>query len=280
MASRRTTARRRSSSRSMRKLRRCGPGRWEVFTHGGRKPHRHRRDRMGDGRSEAPGRRRNPADQHGSRRREDRASTSALTRAVASDAVSIPVIASGGVGTLAASGRWREDRRRRRRRGARREHLPQRRIHRGPGQAGACATPVWKSDERDACDGSYLMDSVSESWLNKVNWSSDGLIPVIAQEVGTNKILTLAWMNRDALRQTAEQTKEAVYWSRLAQESSGAKARNRDTCRPFARSCSIATRTRSCSRSSRWAASPAIPVAPAVSSSGSRATPGSNRRRC
>jgi phosphoribosyl-AMP cyclohydrolase len=54
---------------------------------------------------------------------------------------------------------------------------------------------------------------MSESWLNKVNWSDDGLVPVIAQEVGTNKILTLAWMDREALRQTA-QTGEAVYWSR------------------------------------------------------------------
>ena len=54
---------------------------------------------------------------------------------------------------------------------------------------------------------------MSESWLNKVNWSDDGLIPVVAQEAGTNKILTLAWMNREALRLTAERG-EAVYWSR------------------------------------------------------------------
>ena len=53
----------------------------------------------------------------------------------------------------------------------------------------------------------------SENWLNKVNWSDDGLIPAIAQEAGSNKILTLAWMNRDALKLTA-QTGEAVYWSR------------------------------------------------------------------
>ena len=54
---------------------------------------------------------------------------------------------------------------------------------------------------------------MSESWLNKVNWSDDGLVPVVAQEVGTNKILTLAWMNREALKLTA-QGGEAVYWSR------------------------------------------------------------------
>ena len=54
---------------------------------------------------------------------------------------------------------------------------------------------------------------MTDSWLNKVNWSADGLVPVVAQEADTNKILTLAWMNRDALKQTRE-TGEAVYWSR------------------------------------------------------------------
>lgn len=50
-------------------------------------------------------------------------------------------------------------------------------------------------------------------WLNKINWSDDGLIPVIAQEAGTGKVLMFAWMNRDALKLTVEK-KEAVYWSR------------------------------------------------------------------
>jgi len=54
---------------------------------------------------------------------------------------------------------------------------------------------------------------MAENWLDRVNWSDDGLVPVVAQEVGSNKILTLAWMNRDALRLTAER-REAVYWSR------------------------------------------------------------------
>jgi phosphoribosyl-AMP cyclohydrolase len=54
---------------------------------------------------------------------------------------------------------------------------------------------------------------MSGSWLDKVNWSADGLVPVVAQEVGSNKILTLAWMNREALKLTAEEG-EAVYWSR------------------------------------------------------------------
>ena len=54
---------------------------------------------------------------------------------------------------------------------------------------------------------------MSESWLNKVNWTDDGLVPVIAQEAGTGQVLMFAWMNREALKKTAE-TGEAVYWSR------------------------------------------------------------------
>jgi phosphoribosyl-AMP cyclohydrolase len=52
-----------------------------------------------------------------------------------------------------------------------------------------------------------------DSWLNKVNWTHDGLVPVIAQEAGTGKVLMFAWMDRDALKLTAE-TGQAVYWSR------------------------------------------------------------------
>lgn len=52
-----------------------------------------------------------------------------------------------------------------------------------------------------------------DAWLNKINWSDDGLIPVITQEVDTDKVLMFAWMNRDALKLTVEK-KEAVYWSR------------------------------------------------------------------
>ena len=50
-------------------------------------------------------------------------------------------------------------------------------------------------------------------WLDKVQWTADGLVPVIAQEVGSGKVLMFAWMNREALRLTAESGR-AVYWSR------------------------------------------------------------------
>jgi phosphoribosyl-AMP cyclohydrolase len=50
-------------------------------------------------------------------------------------------------------------------------------------------------------------------WLNEVPWDKDGLVPVITQDVSTGRVLTLAWMNREALTLTAEKG-EAVYWSR------------------------------------------------------------------
>lgn len=52
-----------------------------------------------------------------------------------------------------------------------------------------------------------------DSWLNKVNWTEEGLVPVIAQEAGTGQVLMFAWMNREALKQTAA-SGVAVYWSR------------------------------------------------------------------
>ena len=51
------------------------------------------------------------------------------------------------------------------------------------------------------------------SWLDRVRWNADGLVPVIAQEAGTQRVLMVAWMNREALASTA-QSGEAVYWSR------------------------------------------------------------------
>lgn len=54
---------------------------------------------------------------------------------------------------------------------------------------------------------------MNDNWLDKVNWSQDGLVPAIAQERASGRVLTLAWMNRDALRKTFE-TGEAHYWSR------------------------------------------------------------------
>ena len=53
-------------------------------------------------------------------------------------------------------------------------------------------------------------------WLEHVKWDDQGLVPVIAQELGSNDVLMFAFMNREALRKTAE-LGEAVYWSRSRQ---------------------------------------------------------------
>ena len=52
-----------------------------------------------------------------------------------------------------------------------------------------------------------------ENWIDEVKWDAAGLVPVIAQEVGSNDVLMFAFMNREALARTAE-IGEAVYFSR------------------------------------------------------------------
>ena len=51
------------------------------------------------------------------------------------------------------------------------------------------------------------------NWLDDVNWNRDGLVPVIAQEAASGDVLMFAWMNREALAETANRG-EAVYYSR------------------------------------------------------------------
>lgn len=55
------------------------------------------------------------------------------------------------------------------------------------------------------------------SWIDKIKWTSDGLVPVIAQEETTGDILMFAWMNKEAIKLTAE-TSVVVYWSRSKQK--------------------------------------------------------------
>ena len=51
------------------------------------------------------------------------------------------------------------------------------------------------------------------SWIHSIKWDSDGLVPVIAQDYKTNKVLMFAWMNEEALELT-QKNKRAFYWSR------------------------------------------------------------------
>ena len=58
-----------------------------------------------------------------------------------------------------------------------------------------------------------LTDNRPMNWLDEVKWDAQGLVPVIAQELGTNDVLMFAWMDRAALARTAE-LGQAVYFSR------------------------------------------------------------------
>ena len=55
------------------------------------------------------------------------------------------------------------------------------------------------------------------NWLDSVKFDQDGLIPAIAQDAQTGRILMVAWMNREALQLTAD-NKRGVYWSRSRQK--------------------------------------------------------------
>lgn len=54
------------------------------------------------------------------------------------------------------------------------------------------------------------------SWLDEIAWNAEGLIPAIAQDVATGRVLMSAWVNREALELTAREGR-AVYWSRSRQ---------------------------------------------------------------
>jgi len=54
---------------------------------------------------------------------------------------------------------------------------------------------------------------MTAGWLGDIAFDEDGLVPVVAQEAGTGRVLMVAWANHEALTETAS-TGRAVYWSR------------------------------------------------------------------
>ena len=58
-----------------------------------------------------------------------------------------------------------------------------------------------------------MSEENANAWIEAVRWSADGLVVAIAQDASSGRVLTLAWMNREALLRTAA-TNEAHYWSR------------------------------------------------------------------
>jgi len=57
----------------------------------------------------------------------------------------------------------------------------------------------------------------TNSFLDAIRWTDDGLVPAIAQDAESGRILMMAWMNRESLQLTAEEGR-AVYWSRSRQQ--------------------------------------------------------------
>jgi phosphoribosyl-AMP cyclohydrolase len=55
------------------------------------------------------------------------------------------------------------------------------------------------------------------SFLDEIQWTADGLVPAIAQDIKTGRVLMMAWMNREALALTVKESR-AVYWSRSRQK--------------------------------------------------------------
>ncbi|MAB23707.1 phosphoribosyl-AMP cyclohydrolase [Pseudomonas neustonica] len=62
-----------------------------------------------------------------------------------------------------------------------------------------------------------MTDTASNSdWLDNIKWDADGLVPAIAQDVHTQRVLMVAWMNREALQLTVQEGR-GIYWSRSRQ---------------------------------------------------------------
>ncbi len=56
-----------------------------------------------------------------------------------------------------------------------------------------------------------------QAFLDAIRWTEDGLVPAIAQDAQSGRILMMAWMNRESLNLTAQEGR-AVYWSRSRQK--------------------------------------------------------------
>ena len=194
---------------------RAGGG-WEVFTHGGRKPTgldavewARRMQAAGAGEILLTS-----MDRDGTRAGFDLA----LTRAVA-EAVDVPVIASGGVGNLEHLAAGVIEGKADAVLAASIFHYGEYTVRAGEGSDGRARAsrsgcepagpPQGRTPERGTREGSPM----NEKWLDEVKWDERGLVPVVAQEAQTGRVLMFAWMDRAALARTAE-TGEAVYYSR------------------------------------------------------------------
>jgi len=61
------------------------------------------------------------------------------------------------------------------------------------------------------------MMEIDAAVLDEVKWNDAGLVPAIAQEHDSGKVLMVAWMNREALSLTIREQR-AIYFSRSRQK--------------------------------------------------------------
>ena len=54
---------------------------------------------------------------------------------------------------------------------------------------------------------------MTAQWLDDIKWTDEGLVPVIAQDHATGKVMMFAWMNRESLELSVKEGR-AIYWSR------------------------------------------------------------------
>lgn len=59
--------------------------------------------------------------------------------------------------------------------------------------------------------------NAASNWLDEIKWDADGLVPAIAQDAQSGKVLMMAWMNRESLQLTVDEGR-AIYWSRSRQK--------------------------------------------------------------
>ncbi|HAD09349.1 MAG TPA: phosphoribosyl-AMP cyclohydrolase [Porticoccaceae bacterium] len=62
-----------------------------------------------------------------------------------------------------------------------------------------------------------MVSDTDTSYLDRVAWNDQGLVPAIAQDRDSKEILMVAWMNREALSLTRTEGR-AIYWSRSRQK--------------------------------------------------------------
>lgn len=54
-------------------------------------------------------------------------------------------------------------------------------------------------------------------FLDEIRWTEEGLVPAIAQDASSGRVLMMAWMNRESLILTVQEG-YAIYWSRSRQQ--------------------------------------------------------------